>query len=191
MEPAMSQATKVNARSGEYAGEIEDETRNGSWVVRLESGEYILVPRDQLRRESNGSASLLSDIDELRARHAMASLVLAEEELTVEKRERVRGSTFIRVTPHTDQRAVAVPLNEEHAEVRRVRVERFVDQAPPIRTEGDVVVVPVMEEVLVVEKRLMLREEIHITRKVATRIEEQVVPVRSERAEVFRKESPH
>lgn len=39
--------------------------------------------------------------------------------------------------------------------------------APEIRTEGDVTIVPVLEEVLVVEKRLVLKEELHIRRRVA------------------------
>jgi len=32
-----------------------------------------------------------------------------------------------------------------------------------VRYEGDTIIIPVLEEVLVVEKRLMLKEEIHIT----------------------------
>jgi stress response protein YsnF len=43
---------------------------------------------------------------------------------------------------------------------------RIVETAPEIRTEGDVTILPVVEEVLVVEKRLVLKEELHIRRRV-------------------------
>jgi stress response protein YsnF len=43
---------------------------------------------------------------------------------------------------------------------------RMVETAPEIRTESDVTILPVVEEVLVVEKRLVLKEELHIRRRV-------------------------
>lgn len=61
-------------------------------------------------------------------------------------------------------------------------------EAPQVRIEGDVTIVPVMEEVLVIEKRLMLVEEIHI-RRVATR-EDVSIPVelRKQRATIERED---
>jgi len=35
---------------------------------------------------------------------------------------------------------------------------------PPVRHEGNTMIIPLLEEVLVVEKRLMLREELRVTR---------------------------
>ncbi|WP_229428891.1 DUF2382 domain-containing protein [Massilia sp. ST3] len=57
-------------------------------------------------------------------------------------------------------------LAREEVEVRHVPVDRIVaaDQAPATRYEGDTLVVPVLEEVLVVERRLRIKEELHITR---------------------------
>jgi hypothetical protein len=43
-----------------------------------------------------------------------------------------------------------------------------VETAPEIRTEGDVTIAPVVEKVFVVEKRLVLEEELHIRRRVET-----------------------
>jgi uncharacterized protein (TIGR02271 family) len=60
------------------------------------------------------------------------------------------------------------PLWREEVHVERVPVGRFVDRVPDTRSEGDLTVVPVLEEVAVVEKRLWLREELHIRR---TRVE--------------------
>jgi stress response protein YsnF len=65
-------------------------------------------------------------------------------------------------------------------------VNREITTAPEVRTENGVTIVPVIEEVLVVEKRLVLKEELHIRRQ--TRTEEVEVPVelRKERVEVER-----
>ncbi|NKW82722.1 DUF2382 domain-containing protein [Ochrobactrum pecoris] len=77
-------------------------------------------------------------------------------------------------------------LDSENVEVTRVAIGREVSEAPAVRTDGDVTIVPVMEEVLVVEKRLMLVEEIHI-RRVAT-TEDVTIPVelRKQRATIER-----
>ncbi len=57
-------------------------------------------------------------------------------------------------------------LLRDAVEVRRVPVDKIVSlsEAPVARQEGDIFIVPILEEVLVVEKRLRIKEEVHITR---------------------------
>ena len=57
-------------------------------------------------------------------------------------------------------------LGRDEVEVRHVAVDRIVaaDEAPANRYEGDTLIVPVLEEVLVVERRVRIKEELHITR---------------------------
>jgi stress response protein YsnF len=55
-----------------------------------------------------------------------------------------------------------------------------------VRTEGDVTILPILEEVLVVEKRLVLKEELHIRRHLARENVEVPVTLRKERAVVER-----
>jgi stress response protein YsnF len=57
---------------------------------------------------------------------------------------------------------------------------------PPIRIEGDVTIYPVVEEVLVVERRLVLREEVHVTRRRRVEHVGEDVPVRRTEARVER-----
>ena len=61
------------------------------------------------------------------------------------------------------------PFIREEVEVVRVAVGRQVDAPPPPREEGDTLIIPVLEEVLVVEKRLVLVEELHVSKR---RVEE-------------------
>jgi stress response protein YsnF len=77
-------------------------------------------------------------------------------------------------------------------EVRRIPVDRIVthDQAPTTRYEGETLVVPILEEVLVVERRLRIKEELRITR---TRREErhaETVMLKAEQVSVERFDEP-
>jgi stress response protein YsnF len=57
---------------------------------------------------------------------------------------------------------------------------------PRIRTEGSVTIFPVLEEVVVVEKRLRLKEEVRITKRVTTENTETPITVRKQRAVIER-----
>lgn len=78
-------------------------------------------------------------------------------------------------------------LWHETVDVQRVPVDRVVAEAPPSRYEGDVLIVPVLEEILVVEKRYRIREELHITRVRRQHEHRETVPLRVEdvRVEAF------
>jgi stress response protein YsnF len=64
--------------------------------------------------------------------------------------------------------------------VERMPVGRFVEAAPAIRQESDTTVYPVVVEVLVVEKRLRLVEEVRVTRRQATRHAREEIALRRE-----------
>ena len=69
-------------------------------------------------------------------------------------------------------------LRSDAVGVTRVPVDRVIvegDPVPTVRTEAGVTVIPILEEILVVEKRLVLKEEVHIRR--TTSDEEVEVPV--------------
>lgn len=75
-------------------------------------------------------------------------------------------------------------LWHEAVDVQRVAVDRVVAEAPPSRYEGDVLIVPVLEEILVVEKRYRIREELHITRVRRQHEHRETVPLRVEEVRV-------
>ena len=81
---------------------------------------------------------------------------------------------------HEDQEVLDIPVRTETLEVERVPVGRFIEAAPAIRQEGETTVYPVVEEVLVVEKRLRLVEEVRITQRQATRHVRKEVVLRRE-----------
>ncbi len=102
--------------------------------------------------------------------------------------KRVVEGEGVRVRVVTDEEATpaSVTLRSERIEVERVAVGRVVESAPPVREENGVTIVPVMEEVVVTETRLVLKEELHIRRVAETREHQQTVLLRRQRAEVER-----
>ena len=113
-------------------------------------------------------------------------LSLIEEQLVIDKRAVRDGSVRVSTKTEFVTEAAEARLDSENVEVTRVAIGREVSEAPAVRTDGDVTIVPVMEEVLVVEKRLMLVEEIHI-RRVATTDDVSIpVELRKQRATIER-----
>lgn len=112
---------------------------------------------------------------------------IVEETLRVSKRL-VDTGRGVRVTKSVRETTEVVdePLLRETVTVERVPVNRVITAAPSIRQEGDTIIVPVIEEVLVVEKRLFLREEVHITRQGQRVHEPKEVTLRHEEALVER-----
>jgi stress response protein YsnF len=111
---------------------------------------------------------------------------LAEEELRVGKRQVTRAKVRVHTVVDMVEELARATLDEETVEVTRVPVDRVVDHAPEVRTENGVTIVPILEEVLVVEKRLVLKEELHIRKQVATENVEVPVELRKQRAVVER-----
>jgi uncharacterized protein (TIGR02271 family) len=109
--------------------------------------------------------------------------VLAEE-LVIDKREVQTGGIRVnrRVVEHDE--AVEIPLLKEHVDVRRVVINREVDGPLAVRQEGDVTIIPIVEEELVVSKRYRLKEEIHVIRQVRQETHVEHVAVRHQEAEV-------
>ena len=115
-----------------------------------------------------------------------ATLPLAAEELSVSKEVRETGR--VRVRTHTDEREAWVDetLSGEHVEIETVPVGRQVDAAPAVRQEGDTTIIPVVEEVLVVERRLFLKEEVRVKRVTTATPHRECVRLRSQRADIER-----
>ncbi|CUX64884.1 conserved hypothetical protein [Agrobacterium tomkonis CFBP 6623] len=113
-------------------------------------------------------------------------LSLIEEQLVIDKRAVRDGSVRVSTKTEFVTEAAEARLDSENVEVTRVAIGREVSEAPAVRTDGDVTIVPVMEEVLVVEKRLMLVEEIHIRRVATTEDVSIPVELRKQRASIER-----
>lgn len=114
------------------------------------------------------------------------TLQIVSEEAVVEKREVVTGKVRVSTQTRTETEMVSAALSEDSVTIDRVSINRDIDTAPQIRTEGDTTIIPVVEEVLVVEKRLVLREELHVRRTVSQQTVQTPVTLRKQHAVIER-----
>ena len=111
---------------------------------------------------------------------------VVEERAVVRKRRRVTQAVQVRTEVHEHEHVVERPVTTEEVTVERVPVDRWVEAPLPVREEGEVTIIPVHEEVVVVETRLKLVEEVHIRRHRVTSTARERVTLRREEASVDR-----
>lgn len=108
------------------------------------------------------------------------------EELQVGRRSVETGTVRVTKVVRERQEVVDEPTVTEQVTVERVSINRVVDGPVQPRQEGDTLVLPVVEEVVVVERRLVLKEEVRITRRATKSRNPQEVTLRSEDVTVER-----
>jgi uncharacterized protein (TIGR02271 family) len=160
-----------------------DAARDGRARLLLADGRRLRLPPDAIERQEHGTLIFRGSFDEL----ADSVVVpVMEEELRVGKRVVETGRVRIHKTVHEHEEVVDEPLMREEYDVERVPVDEFVDAPVGPRHEGETLIVPVLEEVLVVEKRLVVREELRITRRRTEEHKPQRVKLLSEEISVER-----
>jgi uncharacterized protein (TIGR02271 family) len=114
-----------------------------------------------------------------------------EEQLQVGKKVVEAGSVRINKIVHEEEVKVETPVVVEKLDIERIPINQYVESAPPaVRYEGDVMIVPILEEVVVVEKRLRLVEELRITKRQEHTQVSQPVILRKEEVTVERRDNP-
>lgn len=108
------------------------------------------------------------------------------EEASVSKRQVETGRVRVSTVTRLHEQLVEELLQREEVQIERKAVNKPITTAPPVREEGDTIVVPVVEEVVVIERRLMLKEEIYIRRVRGTEQFKQTVTLRKQEALVER-----
>lgn len=116
---------------------------------------------------------------------------VVEERLATSKRKVETGRVRVRKTVRSRIETVDLPVISEEFSVERVAVNSPVGEQPPTpRWEGDTMIVPVLEQRLVIERRWWVREELHLKRRRREIREPQNVELRSEQVHVERSSSP-
>lgn len=163
-------------------------------LVQLDDGGQVLVPFEALNRQNDGSYMVSMSASELEQRRAMGSLAEGQslvvpvmvEDLDVQKHKMEAGRVRISKVIREHEELVDEPLLREEVIIERVPINRFVEAAIPLRSEGDTIIVSLLEEVPVVVKRLMLKEELRITVRRVEAHKPTSVTLRSEEVTVER-----
>lgn len=111
-------------------------------------------------------------------------LTIVEEQARVSVVRQDAGGLRVRVVTEDAATFQPVALEAEQVEIERHPVGREIETVPDVRKEGDVTIIPVVEERAVVVTRLFLVEEIHLRRTRRTETVEVPVTLRRQRAVV-------
>ncbi len=178
--------------------------------VLMDDGTRLHVPAELLELRPDGAFNLLVGYAELEGQQTTASgrdrpvgdgsaaaagprrfvLPVIVEELEVGRRAVTTGVVRVQKRVHEREELVDETVTREDVYVERVPVGRMVDAAPAMRNEGDTLVIPVLEEVLVVERRLRLKEEVRVTWRRVVEPAPQRVVLRDEEVIVERQRPP-
>jgi len=94
------------------------------------------------------------------------TIPVIEEKVQIDKKTVETGTIRITKVISEQEVPVNIPLVQEEHDIERVPVNEYVDSPPPpIRYDGDTMIIPIVQEVMVVEKRLMVVEELRISKK--------------------------
>jgi uncharacterized protein (TIGR02271 family) len=154
--------------------------------------ECLSIPVDVLNRREDGSYFLPLTLEEARNRWAggaapdRIAIPVAEERLALRKRRVETGRVRVAKTVSVREEEVDEPLVQETIHVERVAVNRPVAEPVPVRYEGDTLIIPIFEETVVLEKRLVLKEELRVTRRKEEIHRPQRIALRREEAAVER-----
>lgn len=172
--------------------------------VQLDNGQQMLVPVADVSLQEDGTyyvprTSDDFDVDNVDTETSALQhvdqntvvLPLVTENVHIQKQRVETGK--VRVTKHVRQweEQIDEPRLQQNVNITRVPLNKPVAEPPSVRSEGSTTIIPVLEEVLVVEKRLMLKEEIHITTRQTEEVNPQTVTLRSEEVEIERVSETH
>jgi uncharacterized protein (TIGR02271 family) len=168
--------------------------------VRLDDGRSLAARPADFSRRDDGSLLLSVDAAELDAVLTRAGaddrsgatsgdrivVPLVEEQLDVSTRRVETGRVRIVKTVREEVETIDRPLLREEVTIDRVPVGKFVTEPVPTRMDGETMIIPILEEVVVVEKRVMLKEELHVRKLAREHREPRDVTVRVEEARIER-----
>ena len=152
-------------------------------------GRVVRVATSLLLAEASGPASTLDSTfaDDLPTASANNTLIpLVEERLVVGKQTVETARVRLHKTTQLYEEALNEPLAVRTFDIELIVLNRPVDTAPEIRHQGNTTIYPLVEEQLVLTKQLILKEEVHVTRRETERLDTQVVTLRREHLTVER-----
>ena len=119
----------------------------------------IAKPPTARSRQAGGAPGTPTATD-----HDLATARCLAEELSVDRERVETGRVRVEVWTDEHDEVIELPLTPapEHVEAEGIAIGREVESIPPTRQEGDTVIVPVVEEVVVVRRKLVLKEEVYL-----------------------------
>lgn len=124
--------------------------------------------------------------DEIGTDASAIVIPVIQEEIVVDKYIVEKGKVRVSKRVSEYEEIVDEPLFHEEVKVERVPVNKFIDAAPQVRQEGDTLIIPVVQEQVIVQKRLVLVEELRVRKELVETHQPQTVTLLKEQVEINR-----
>lgn len=196
MTQSLADVTTANGRKGSVdLDALHQASARDLVLVRMNDSQQVWIVSDTLVPQSDGQFLLPIAVPELPLQPQsfepadgteMHIIPVIEERAVVTKRQFKSGGVRISKVVHERQETIHTTLAHTETDITRVPVGEFVTETEQSREEGDTLIVPIYEEVLVVEKRLRLRERLIITKRLVETDQEDQVTLRAEEATIER-----
>jgi len=148
-------------RDDQTKGKVVGED-NGYLIIEFEDSSRIIIAPDLLTSREDGTYFVPFDVNIAQE----LILPVIDEEIIIEKEQIPRGIVRVTTRVETREKEVDATTNHEKVIVEHVPINKLVeDVVPRVRKERGVLIIPVVEEVVVIQKRLMLVEEVHISKE--------------------------
>jgi uncharacterized protein (TIGR02271 family) len=163
----------IETRDQQQGVVLVERAKDDMALLQMENGQRVWTPRSYLQKRADGSYYLPLDIEDIMSqgaetdsdRQTIRIVPIVQEELVVEKQKRETGRVRVHKQVHTRQETVDEPGYIEEVSFERVPINEIIDAPRTAYYEGNTFVIPLVEEELVITKRLVLREELRITKK--------------------------
>jgi uncharacterized protein (TIGR02271 family) len=177
--PVTSGNLVVVGEHGETYRCLQQTHENGVDTVVLgrEDGSQISLPRHELVWQGAGTWLLTDTVRDARG----LVIPVVEEQLVLAKQRVETGKVRISKTVQSRDVVLDDPLQRERVSIEHVPINQVVTgDIPQVREEGDVTVIPILEERVVTHKELVLVEEVRIRRDRSEYRDPQSITLRKE-----------
>lgn len=186
----------TDGRSGQIVT-VEQKTQNPTVMLQIKDGPDIVLPFSLLSMQGSNEYRLpisFASLSDNAADLQRIVIPVMQEQLQVDKRIVDTGKGVrVHKTVSEHEQVIDQPLLQDELVIEHVPIgQMFADSPlPTARYDGDTLVVPVFEEVLVVAKQTRLKEEVRITRRKREIHAPQTVLLKSEQVSVEHFDEPN
>lgn len=168
-----------------------DSARKPIARVQLSDGSRIDVPFELLEHDDHGGYRLPATWRDFTIHDDSGMTIpVIEEKVRVDVQPGPEQRLKIRRRIVTRQEVVETPVRHERIEVESVPVDRLADEMPAPRQEGDVLVIPRVEEEIVVQRRFRVLEELRVRVVREERVHRETVELRRHELDIESSEQP-
>jgi uncharacterized protein (TIGR02271 family) len=180
--------TEIEDSEGEVATVYGLSNDESSLIARLENNQLIFVPISLLQVKNSERYSLIYSFGDLRDMHPNSDVIPVLEERLVIKKQKVQTSQIkIKKSVTESVKTVDEVLFKEEFDIQRVVLNEVRDEPAQMRIEAEWTFIPVQEEILVVQKKTLVTEEIRIRKIKSERTETRSLELKKENLTIDRK----